>query len=93
MPTFRPAGKENAAPVNAAVPAKASAPLVRHLDHDADEALGPVEGRRGLREGGPRSVSRHGCGAADEGSRDEGAGDDQQEIHGHGQGVRSGEAG
>ena len=43
--------------------------LVRDLDPDADEALGPAEGRRRLRQGRARGVPRHRRRAAHEGSR------------------------
>jgi hypothetical protein len=67
--------------------------FLRGVDPDPDEALGPAEGRGGLCQGRTRGVSRDRRGAADEGSRHDGSDDDQQEVRGHGQGVRPGQAG
>jgi hypothetical protein len=43
--------------------------LLRGLDPDPDEALGPDQGRRRLRQGGARGVPRHRRRQADEGGR------------------------
>ncbi len=64
-------------------------PVVRCVDPHADEALGPVEERRRLREGRARGVSRDRRREAHEGSGHEAAGGAEQEVRRHGQGVRS----
>ena len=66
--------------------------VLRGLDHDADEALGSDQGRGRLRRRRQAGVPRDRHDEADEGGRADAARDHQQELLGHGQDLRSGQA-
>ena len=67
--------------------------VLRGLDADADEALGPDQGRRRLQGGGRAGLSRDRHEEADDRDGADAAGDLVQIVRGDGQDVRSGEAG
>ncbi len=67
--------------------------VVRDLDHDPDEALGSDQGRHRLRRRRQAGLSRDRYHAADEGSRPHAADHHHQDLRGHGQDLRSGQAG
>ncbi len=67
--------------------------VLRGVDADADEALGPDQGRCRLQGGGRAGLSRHRHQEADDRDGPVAAGDRVQVVLRDGQGVRSGEAG